>query len=322
MSEAEGRLRILLWHVHGSWTTSFVHGGHEYLIPRLLGGGPWGRGKAGRDWPSNVREVTPGELCDRDVDVVILQRPEELELVSRWLGRRPGHEVAALYVEHNTPRGPAVNTRHPLAEQTAIPLVHVTHFNDLVWDNGRCPTTVVAHGVVDPGPRYTGERQRIAVMINEPVRRGRITGTDLLPTFAEIAPIDVYGIAATELGTSDPVRGAGDLRQPSLYREVAAHRLYLHTARWTSLGLSLIEAMHLGMPVVCLATTEAVRAVPIEVGVLSTDIDVLRGGVQRFIADPGLAVTAGKAAREFALANYGLDAFLTAWDGLLGDIAR
>ena len=40
---------------------------------------------------------------------------------------------------------------------------------------------------------------------------------------------------------------------------MARRRLYLHPVRWTSLGLSLLEAMHLGMPVVALATTEVPR---------------------------------------------------------------
>jgi len=26
-------VRILVWHVHGSWTTAFVEGRHDYLIP-------------------------------------------------------------------------------------------------------------------------------------------------------------------------------------------------------------------------------------------------------------------------------------------------
>src|SRR5690606_10187518 len=35
-------LRILLWHVHGSWTTSFVHGGHVCLLPVTPDRGPDG----------------------------------------------------------------------------------------------------------------------------------------------------------------------------------------------------------------------------------------------------------------------------------------
>ena len=38
-------MRVLLWHVHGAWTTSFVHGPHTYLIP-VLPGPKGGGGKA------------------------------------------------------------------------------------------------------------------------------------------------------------------------------------------------------------------------------------------------------------------------------------
>ena len=71
-------MRILLWHVHGSWTDAFVRGSHEYLLPVLPGGGPWGLGRAGRAWPSSVREVRLDALDADSVDAVILQRPEEL----------------------------------------------------------------------------------------------------------------------------------------------------------------------------------------------------------------------------------------------------
>ena len=53
-------MKVLLWHVHGSWTTAFVQGGHEYLIPVVEGRGPDGLGRARTwDWPANAREVTP-----------------------------------------------------------------------------------------------------------------------------------------------------------------------------------------------------------------------------------------------------------------------
>jgi glycosyltransferase involved in cell wall biosynthesis len=97
---------------------------------------------------------------------------------------------------------------------------------------------------------------------------------------------------------------------------MARRRLYLHTPRWTSLGLSLIEAMHLGMPVVALATTEAVRAVPPEAGVVSADIGELTAAVHDLLEDPEEARRMGKYAREFALRHYGLDTFLGRWQRL------
>lgn len=305
-----------MWHVHGSWSTAFVQGGHTYLLPTVDGGGEWGRGRCGRDWPESAVEVPADRLRDEDVDAVVLQRPEELELTERWLGRRPGVDVAAVYVEHNTPREHAATTRHPLADRDDILLVHVTPFNELMWDNGIAPTAVIQHGIVDPGYRYTGELRRAAVLINEPVRRNRIVGTDLLPVFARTAPIDLYGMGLDGLDL-EGVTPVGDLGQEKLHREMARRRVYVHTARWTSLGLSLIEAMQLGMPVVALATTEATAAVPPEAGFVSTDVTALAEGVRRLLDDPELAVHMGKSAREHALARYGLDAFLRNWDVLL-----
>jgi hypothetical protein len=33
-------LNVLVWHVHGSWTTSFVHRRHRYLLPTPKGNVP------------------------------------------------------------------------------------------------------------------------------------------------------------------------------------------------------------------------------------------------------------------------------------------
>jgi glycosyltransferase involved in cell wall biosynthesis len=302
-------MRVLLWHVHGSWTNAFVRGRHTYLLPTLPDGGPWGGGRCGRDWPATV-EMTPDELADTEVDVVILQRTEELELVERWLGRRPGRDVPAVFVEHNTPKGEP----HPLADRTDVLIAHVTHFNEWMWDNGRAPTTVIEHGIEEPAARYTGDLARAAVVTNEPVRRWRVTGTDLFPRFAEAAPIDVFGMGLEGL---TGVTTIGDLPHDRLHPELARRRVYVHTPRWTSLGLSLIEAMQIGMPVVCLAATEAGEAVPPDAGVLSTNLDVLVTGLRELMAEPELAARMGKNAREHAMRRYGLARFLADWDEVL-----
>lgn len=320
-----GRLRVLVWHVHGSWMTSFVHGAHEYLLPTMPDGSG---GRCGRDWPESAREVPVEALAGGlDVDVVVLQRPEELGLVSRWLDRVPGRDVPAVYVEHNTPKGGVPDTRHPCADLPGVHLVHVTHFNDLMWDSGGAPVTVIEHGVVDPGHLYTGELRRAAVVINEPVRRWRTTGTDLLPRLAQGAPLDVFGMKLDGLGAAlglglDRLCPMGDLRPARLHGRMARRRVYLHPPRWTSLGLSLIEAMHIGMPVVALASTEAVRAVPPTAGVISTRVDDLVEALRMLLNDPDMARQMGKSAREYALDRYGLTRFLRRWDDLLWQVAR
>ena len=318
-------MRILLWHVHGSWTTSFVQGGHDYLLPVTPDRDPDGLGRARTwDWPANVVEVAPADLRDTDVDLVVLQRPHELDLAEKWLGRRPGRDVPAVYVEHNTPDRDVPRSRHPLADQDAITIAHVTGFNDLFWDCGPAPTTVIEHGIVDPGHRYTGQLDRLGAVINEPVRRWRVTGTDLLPRFAAVAPVDVFGMR-TELlaGAFGPLRpdvhSIGDVPTGPMHTALAERRAYVHPMRWTSLGLSLLEAMHLGMPVVVLGMTDAFRAVPPDAGAVSADVGELVRAAKRLIDRPDAARAAGRIAREAALARYGLTRFLADWDEVLGD---
>jgi hypothetical protein len=310
-------VKVFLWHVHGGYTNSLVQGRHEYLLPLLPDRGLDGLGRSETfDWPNSVLEVTQAEATSADVDVVILQRPQELDrLTPEWLGgRRPGRDIPAIYLEHSSPEGRIVDMRHPVADRDDLLLVHVTHFNALFWDAGTTATRVIEHGIVDPGYRYTGELPRAAVVINEPVRRGRVTGTDLLPSLNGSMPLDLFG-----LGT-EPLGGFGDVAPPLLWDEIARRRTYLHPVRWTSLGLSLLEAMQLGMPVVALATTEVVEAVSPEAGVVSTQVGVLAQAVRRFAEEPDDARRCGLAARRAALDRYGLDRFLADWDAVLEEV--
>jgi glycosyltransferase involved in cell wall biosynthesis len=307
-------LRILLWHVHGSYTTAFVQGRHTYLLPTLPARGAFGLGRAQTwTWPPTAIEVSPSELGSTDVDVAVLQRPDEFALAEAWLGgRRVGVDVPAIYLEHNAPQGRINEMSHPAADRDDVLLVHVTHFNALFWDAGATRTTVVEHGVVDPGYRGPGALERAATLVNEPVRRARVTGADLLPRLSARSgvPIDVFGMQTASIGGTD-------LPQAAVHTEIAARRVYLHTARWTSLGLSLIEAMHLGLPVVALATTGVADAVPSGAGVVSNDINVLARGLRALVRDPEEATVCGKVGREAAVARFGLQRFLADWDRVL-----
>lgn len=309
-------MRVLVWHVHGGWMDGFVRGKHEYLVPE----------EPGHDLPpavsARVRALPPERLREAEPELVVLQRLEELELTERLLGRRPGRDIPAVFVEHNTPKRSPVSERHPLADQTDIPIVHVTHFNRLVWDCGGTPTRVIEHGIPDPGERYTGELPSLGVVINEPVRRGRVVGTDLLPRFSSEGRLDCFGIDTGLLRhhpdiPEDRLLIAGDLATDAMHTELARRRAYLHPMRWTSLGLSLLEAMHLAMPVIVLAATEAPRAVPPEAGAISSDPEELAAAARRLLRDPEEARRRGALARAFARERYGLDRFLADWDALL-----
>jgi glycosyltransferase involved in cell wall biosynthesis len=104
-----------------------------------------------------------------------------------------------------------------------------------------------------------------------------------------------------------------------LLHQVARRRVYLHTARWTSLGLSLVQAMYLGMPVVAVASTMAPLVVPAEAGVVSADVKTLGYALEGFVTDLSAASAAGKAARDFAMAHFALERFLAEWDDVIDE---
>ena len=319
-------MRVLLWHVHGGYTDSLVQGGHEYLF--LVADDPscHGMGSPGIPWPASARDLTRDELARHPPDVVLVQRLEEIALCERLLGWVLGRDVPAIFLEHNTPRTDIPQTRHPLADRPGWLIVHVTHFNAVFWDCAATPTRVIEHGIIDPGLRYRGDLPHQAFVVNEPVRRWRVTGTDLLPGFAR-RPVDAFGIDGhllpAALGPkSGEVRFTGNLPPEQLYDALAERRVYLHLNRWTSLGLSLLQAMHLGLPVVVLGTTEAYRAVPPEAGAVSTDPGELVRAAHRLLDDPDHAAACGRVARQAALQRYGLRRFLADWDDALTTAQR
>jgi hypothetical protein len=296
-------LNVLVWHVHSAWLGALVRGAHRYLLPVHAGSE---RGRRRPEWPPSVTDLEPDDPRARDVDVAVFQNVRELDEARRWLGSR---RVPAIYVEHNAPQGRVNEMRHPLADRDDLTIVHVTHFNALMWDTGATRVRVIEHGVPDPGYRYTGALARIGCAINESQRRGRVTGTDLLKRFEAVAPVDLFGIG-----------GAFDVHQRVLHDELPRRRMYVHPYRWTSLGLSLLEAMLLGMPVVALATTEVPRAIPQTAGVCANDVGVLLQAMRWLIEEPEAARALGRGARAAALARYGLARFLQDWDALFGEL--
>ena len=322
---AGGGVNILLWHVHGSWTTAFVQGKHHYLVPghtrtAARRAGP----RRAPTWPDTVVEVDPEELAAADVDVVVLQRPEELDLAERGCAAGPAatcrrssssttprRATSVQPAPAGRPRRHAARPRHAL--QRAV-LGHGAH-----PDHGHR----ARHR--PPGAPWTGE---LTGSPSSSTSRSGAAGSPA-PTCCRGSPpwprstCSAWGWPACPNTSACRPTGC-PLRRPAaapMHAELARRRVYLHLCRWTSLGLSLIEAMTIGMPVVALATTEAVAGGAPGAGVLSTRsttcVDAAAVAARRARRGaPGRA--SGPARRP---RRYGLDRFLADWDRLLEEEA-
>jgi hypothetical protein len=308
-------LRILTWHVHGNYLWYLSHVAHEIVLP-VKPGRPHGYGgRAGAfPWPDTVREVPVDRLADEQVDAVVYQAHDHW-LVDRHEVLSPAQRaVPQIVVEHDPPRQSPTDTPHPVDDSDAL-IVHVTAFNDLMWDCGRTPTTVVEHGVVVPDrARYTGELARGITVVNGLAQRGRRLGLDVFLRARDRVPLDLVGMRSEDLG------GRGEIPPPDLACALAPYRFYFHPVRYTSLGLSLCEAMTVGLPVVGLATTELPTIIEDGVnGFAATDPDRLIESMRALLADPGLARRIGTAGRVTAATRFSIHRFVRDWDRLLRD---
>jgi glycosyltransferase involved in cell wall biosynthesis len=186
----------------------------------------------------------------------------------------------------------------------------VTAFNALMWDGGRTPTRVIDHGVVvPPDIRYTGELPRGIVIINHLAQRGRRLGADIYTEMNRQVPLDLVGME------SEPLGGLGEVFPPDLPAFESRYRFYFHPIRFTSLGLALIEAMLVGLPVVGLATTELVTVIKNGVsGFVETDPAKLVEPMRRLLADPALARHIGEAGRRIAAERFDIRRFVHDWE--------
>jgi len=304
------RLNILIWHIHGSYLNTLARIEHNWFLP-VKPGRPEGYGGRGPtfDLPSYVREVPAEQVRDLDLDLIIFQTPknffeDQQEILSAEQQRLP-----RIYLEHNTPQPHPTNTQHPISDPNML-LVHVTHYNRLMWDSGATPTVVIEHSVaIDPAATYRGERDQGIVICNGIQRRPRIAGYDLFEQARAALPLASVGMSTEELG------GLGDVPYRELHRRVAEYRFLFSPMRYTSLPLAVIEALTIGMPVVALATTELPTVIENGVhGYLSCDPEVLIERMRGLMADPVEARRLGANARELARERFGLPRFIRDWN--------
>jgi len=306
------RLRILTWHVHGSYLYYLSRVPHDLFLPVQEGrpAGYVGLPPGGFPWPENLHEVAAEDVPGLELDAVLSQTHDQwLEERARLLS--PDQlRLPRLHVEHDPPREHPVDQRHPVDDPEAL-LVHVTHFNELMWDPGRTPTRVVEHGVAVPEDiRWTGELERGLVLVNDLPTRGRRLGADVYRRVREELPLDLVG-----LGSADEPGGIGEVPHDELPAFAARYRFLFNPIRYTSLGLAVLEAMAVGLPVVAVAATE--HAVAIRDGgngYADTNVDRLVERMRGLLADHDEARRLGEAGRQTARKRYSIERFARDWD--------
>ncbi|HJU06213.1 MAG TPA: glycosyltransferase [Nitrospiraceae bacterium] len=316
-SNGDRPLRILTWHVHGNYLFYLTQTPHEFYLPVGRAGNGYAGCAPGFPWPANVHDVPIDHIESLPLDAILFQSKthylsDQFDLLSESQRRLP-----TIFLEHDPPQEHPTNTVHPVDDPDAL-LVHVTPFNELMWDSRRTPTRVIEHGVIVPqGVGYTGELAKGLVIVNGLRRRGRRLGADVFDRVRAEVPLDLAGMESEEAG------GLGEISHEALPAFMCRYRFVFNPIRYTSLGLAVCEAMSLGVPIVGLATTEMVTAVTNGVsGYVDTDVDTLVRRMHELIRDHDHARRLGEGARAAAAARFSITRFTQQWDRTLRDVVR
>jgi hypothetical protein len=309
------RLNILTWHTHGSYLHYLTQAPHEFYVLSKPGRPPGYGGRSGHiPWGPNVHDLPVSEARRRRLDCIVFQDDaqylaDQHEFLSETQRRLP-----KIYIEHDPPRANPVDEPH-IVDSADVLLVHVTHFNRLMWHSGRTPTRVIDHGVIDPGYRYTGELERGLVVVNHLARRGRRLGRDVFLETRKTIPLDLVGMGAEEAG------GLREVLHAELPAFAARYRFFFNPIRYTSMGLAVIESMLAGLPIVALATTEMATVIKDGVnGHIDSDLDRLVLSMKQLLEDKAKAAQLGIEARRTALERFNIERFVRDWNEAFAEV--
>lgn len=309
MEDKHRPLRVLTWHIHGSYLYYLTQTPCIFYLPykdnKEEG---YGGCFSGFPWGDNIVNVRAEKVKELELDCILFQSKknylnDQYEILSEEQRALP-----KIYLEHDPPREVPTDTRHIVNDPDML-LVHVTHFNNLMWDNNDTPTRVIEHGVlVDPNVTYSGELGKGIVVINNLAKRGRRLGLDIFKKVRKEIPLDIVGMSSHEVG------GQGELNISELPAFTAKYRFFFNPIRYTSLGLAVCEAMMIGIPIVGLATTEMAVTIKNDYsGYIHTDVDFLIDKMKILLDNPEKAMELSAGAKQTAMEKFHIERFKKDW---------
>ncbi len=227
------RPRVFTWHVHGNYLYYLTQANCDFYIPYKE---DKREGYAGKStsfpWGENVHEVRAEKVKEYEFDCILFQSDKNFLSDQYEILSKKQRMLPKIYLEHNPPRLHPTDTKH-FTYDTNIFIVHVTNFNNIMWDNGKSPTTVIEHGVIiPPHVTFNGEKEKGIVVINNIKTRGRRLGFDIFEKVRQEIPLDIVGMGSEEVG------GLGEIPPQELAEFISHYRFFFSPIRYTSLGYS------------------------------------------------------------------------------------
>lgn len=293
--------KIFTWPVHQQYLFKLAQGDFEIYIPEE-------QNEVFRKQFStqkNVIETSAETLKNLQLDCILFQDEYSYQTAQYEILTPHQLELPKIYLEHSPPKQHPTNAKQ-LVEDDSVHLVHINHYNALMWDNNEVPVTVIENGVKETDASFTGEKACGVIVLEENPADDRVTGLDIFEQIKEALPLEVVQL------------GKKDLTYQNLPEKLSSYRFLFCPDRYASPGFAIQQAMMLGMPVVGLATTDLPTIISNESsGFVHSDLNYLIQKMQQLIEDKPLAHSLGANARLYALKNFSSNRFLADWKQLI-----
>ena len=307
---------VFTWHIHGTYLYYLSLGNFIIYVPvndqrsnRNIGRGntfPFG---------NNVIEVPVDDIPNLHFDCILFQTEENYTSDQYDILTEEQRRLPRIYLEHNPPQQHPTDTLH-VVDDPEVLVVHVTHFNRLMWDNRDNETVVIQHGVRDPGVKYDGSLEKGIVIINNLSDRGRRLGLDIFQKVSKEVPLDLIGMGNEKIGL-------GEVLHPQLPAFISRYRFFFNPIRYTSFGLAVCEAMMVGLPVVGMATTEMPGVFVNGVnGIISNDITYLIDEMKKLLGNKRHAASIGEKGRSTVTSQFNIHKFTDQWMQVLSRMIK
>ncbi len=306
--------KIFTWHIHGSYLFYLSQGNYDIYIPvtKDRDEGYYGRGLTFPFGP-NVIEVQANKIRDLEFDLILFQTDKNYQHDQYSILSEEQRKLPRIFLKHDPP--PSLNS--PLiVDDPDVMVVHVTDFNKLMWDNHGLKSTVIQHGVTDNGYLWNGHLQKGIVVINNLSARGRNLGTDVFDLVNSQLPVDIIGMGTEDLGGKEVLH-------PYLPEYIANYRFFLNPIRYSSMPLSLCEAMMAGLPVIALSVTELPSVIRDgENGFINNDPNYLISKMKLLIENFELAKKLSENSRYTALQKFSIKRFINEWTNVFDEVTQ
>lgn len=310
------RTKVFTWNVHAGYLYYLSSANVDLYIPCKSDKSDGYEGKTGAlAGRANIFEIPAEKVKDMQFDVILFQSRNNYEVDQYEILSSRQRILPYIFLEHEPPREHPTDTRH-LIEDPSCLVVHVTNFNNLMWET-KAPSIVIDYGVPIPSSvRYTGTLNKGIAVVHGLTRRGRRLGMDIFESVSKRVPLDLVGIGSEQIG------GLGEVAHKDLIPLLAQYRFFFSPARY-SMGLTVCEAMSTGMPIVGVATTELATTIQNGFsGYIDTDIDKLVMHMEMLLDHPEVAHELGDGALWSAQKKFSLERFTREWEAMFHNVCR